>query len=212
MRIITGKYKGRHFDIPRSFKARPTTDFAKENIFNVLTGYIDFEGAEALDLFSGTGSITLELLSRGCSRVISVELDRDHHRFIQDCFTKLGWKVEGGRWREITPATDLATDSATEGYLPPPSTLHLQRGDVFRYIKSCKQQFDFIFADPPYALKELPTIPGLIFERGLLKKDGIFVFEHGKDNNFSDDPHFVEHRSYGSVNFSIFRITEPSDE
>ena len=85
MRIITGRYKGRHFDIPRSFKARPTTDFAKENIFNVLTQYIDFEGAEALDLFSGTGSITLELLSRGCSRVVSVELDRDHHRFIQQC-------------------------------------------------------------------------------------------------------------------------------
>ena len=89
MRIITGKYKGRHFDIPRSFKARPTTDFAKENIFNVLTQYIDFEGAEALDLFSGTGSITLELLSRGCSRVVSVELDRDHHRFIQQCLQKL---------------------------------------------------------------------------------------------------------------------------
>ena len=84
MRIITGRYKGRHFDIPRSFKARPTTDFAKENIFNVLTQYIDFEGTEALDLFSGTGSITLELLSRSCSRVVSVELDRDHHRFIDD--------------------------------------------------------------------------------------------------------------------------------
>ena len=208
MRIITGKYKGRHFDIPRTFKARPTTDFAKENIFNVLTQYIDFEGAEALDLFSGTGSITLELLSRGCSHVVSVELDRDHHRFIQDCFTKLGWKVEGGRWKENTSATDLTND----GILPPPSTLLLQRGDVFRYIKSCKQQFDFIFADPPYALKELPTIPSLIFERGLLKEDGIFVFEHGKDHDFSDDPHFVEHRSYGSVNFSIFRKAEPSSE
>jgi 16S rRNA (guanine(966)-N(2))-methyltransferase RsmD len=183
MRIITGKYKGRHFDIPRTFKARPTTDFAKENIFNVLAGYIDFEGAEALDLFSGTGSITLELLSRGCSRVVSVELDRDHHRFILQCLQKL----------DSQPVTPL-------------------RGDVFRYIKSCKQQFDFIFADPPYALKELPTIPSLIFERGLLKDDGIFVFEHGKDNDFSDDPHFVEHRSYGSVNFSIFRTTEPSDE
>ena len=89
MRIITGKYKGRHFDIPRTFKARPTTDFAKENIFNVLTGYIDFENAHALDLFSGTGSITLELLSRGCSQVVSVELDRDHHRFIQQCLQKL---------------------------------------------------------------------------------------------------------------------------
>jgi 16S rRNA (guanine(966)-N(2))-methyltransferase RsmD len=186
MRIITGKYKGRHFDIPRTFKARPTTDFAKENIFNVLTQYIDFEGAEALDLFSGTGSITLELLSRGCSRVVSVELDRDHHRFIQQCLQKL---ISQG-------------DS---------SVIPL-RGDVFRYIKSCKQQFDFIFADPPYALKELPTIPSLIFERGLLKEDGIFVFEHGKDNDFSGDPHFVEHRSYGSVNFSIFRTTATTSE
>jgi 16S rRNA (guanine(966)-N(2))-methyltransferase RsmD len=176
MRIITGKYKGRHFDIPKTFKARPTTDFAKENIFNVLTQYIDFEDATALDLFSGTGSITLELISRGCAHVISVELDRDHHRFIQQCVQKLG----------------------TEACVP-------LRGDVFRFIKSCKQQFDFIFADPPYALKELPTIPSLIFEKGLLKEDGIFVFEHGKNYDFSDDPHFVEHRSYGSVNFSIFR-------
>ena len=178
MRIITGKYKGRHFEIPRSFKARPTTDFAKENIFNVLTGYIDFEGATALDLFSGTGSISLELASRGCARVISVEADRDHHRFILQCLQKLG-VTEGG----VTPI----------------------RGDVFRFIKSCKQQFDFIFADPPYALKELPTIPSLIFEKNPLNPDGVFVFEHGKDQNFTDHPNFVEHRSYGSVNFSIFK-------
>ena len=203
MRIITGKYKGRHFDIPRSFKARPTTDFAKENIFNVLTQYIDFEGAEALDLFSGTGSITLELLSRGCSRVVSVELDRDHHRFICDCIGKLLNKQRTN--------TDNNGQSEIVRVSPMPNCLPL-RGDVFRYIKSCKQQFDFIFADPPYALKELPTIPSLIFERRLLKDDGIFVFEHGKDNDFSDDPHFVEHRCYGSVNFSIFRTTEPSDE
>ena len=89
MRIITGIYKGRHFDIPRSFKARPTTDFAKENIFNVLTQYVDFDGAEALDLFSGTGSISLELVSRGCQTVVSVEMDRDPHRFIQECLKKL---------------------------------------------------------------------------------------------------------------------------
>ena len=203
MRIITGRYKGRHFDIPRSFKARPTTDFAKENIFNVLTQYIDFEGTEALDLFSGTGSITLELLSRSCSRVVSVELDRDHHRFICDCIGKLLNKQRTN--------TDNNGQSEIVRVSPMPNCLPL-RGDVFRYIKSCKQQFDFIFADPPYALKELPTIPSLIFERGLLKKDGIFVFEHGKDNDFSDDPHFVEHRCYGSVNFSIFRTTEPSDE
>ena len=181
MRIITGKYKGRHFDIPRTFKARPTTDFAKENIFNVLQQYIDFDGAEALDLFSGTGSITLELLSRGCTSVISVELDRDHHRFIQQCVQKL---------------------------LTQPMTQHqvkVLRGDVFRFLKSCRQQYDFIFADPPYALKELPTIPDMVFEKELLKPDGIFVFEHGKDYDFSQHPHFVEHRAYGSVNFTIFK-------
>ena len=89
MRIITGLYKGRHFDIPRSFKARPTTDFAKENIFNVLNGYLDFSDVNALDLFSGTGSISLELLSRGCKQVVSVELDRENNAFIRQCVTKL---------------------------------------------------------------------------------------------------------------------------
>lgn len=177
MRIITGKYKGRHFDIPRSFKARPTTDFAKENIFNVLIQYVDFDEATALDLFSGTGSITLELLSRGCQQVVSVELDRDHHRFICDCLAKL---------------------DGHNACLP-------LRGEVFRFIKSCKQQFDFIFADPPYALKELSTLPDLIFDKQLLKPDGLFILEHGKDNDFAQHPHFVEHRQYGSVNFSLFR-------
>ena len=183
MRIITGKYKGRHFDIPRSFKARPTTDFAKENIFNVLAGYIDFDGAKALDLFSGTGSITLELLSRGCSRVGSIEQDRDHHRFICDCLKKLNDK-------QALPL----------------------RADVFRFLKSCHEQYDFIFADPPYALKELPQIPDLVIEKKLLKPDGIFVFEHGKDYDFSQHPYFREHRAYGSVNFSIFTSAAPASE
>ena len=183
MRIITGIYKGRHFDIPRTFKARPTTDFAKENIFNVLNGYIDLEDAIALDLFSGTGSISLELVSRGCQSVISVEADRDHHAFIKQCLKKLG------------------TDRCIA-----------LRGDVFRFIKSCHQQFDFIFADPPYALPELPTLPKLILERGLLKPNGIFVFEHGKNNRFEDVPGFIEHRAYGSVNFSIFSNREPEGE
>lgn len=183
MRIITGIYKGRHFDIPRTFKARPTTDFAKENIFNVLNGYIDLEDAIALDLFSGTGSISLELVSRGCQSVISVEADRDHHAFIKQCLKKLG------------------TDRCIA-----------LRGDVFRFIKSCHQQFDFIFADPPYALPELPTLPKLILERGLLKPNGIFVFEHGKNNSFEDVPRFIEHRAYGSVNFSIFSNREPEGE
>ena len=182
MRIITGIYKGRHFDIPRSFKARPTTDFAKENIFNVLMQYVDFEDAQALDLFSGTGSISLELVSRGCKQVVSVELDRDHHRFIQECLKKLN----------------------TDKCVP-------IRGDVFRFLKSCKQQYDFVFADPPYALKELPQIPDIIFERQLLTEEGLFVFEHGKDYDFSAHPHFLEHRSYGSVNFTLFTAKERAD-
>ena len=176
MRIITGKYKGRHFDIPRSFKARPTTDFAKENIFNVLTGYIDFEEAHALDLFAGTGSISLELLSRGCAQVVSVELDRDHAAFIRQCTTKLG------------------TDKSV-----------LVRSDVFKFLKRCHQQFDFIFADPPYALTQLSEIPSLVLDGGLLAEDGIFVFEHGANNDFSTHPRFIEHRNYGSVNFSLFK-------
>ena len=175
MRIITGKYKGRHFDIPRSFKARPTTDFAKENIFNVLVQYVDFDGATALDLFSGTGSISLELVSRGCNQVVSIEMNRDHHRFIQECLKKL----QTGTCIPI-------------------------RGDVFRFLKSCKQQFDLIFADPPYAMKELSTLPNIVFEKQLLKTEGLFVLEHGKDYDFSQHSHFIEHRQYGSVNFSLF--------
>ncbi len=176
MRIITGQFKGRHFDIPRTFKARPTTDFAKENIFNVLNGYIDFDGITALDLFAGTGSISLELVSRGCKEVVSVEKDRDHARFIADCMKK------------INAENDI-----------------LIRGDVFRFLKSCHQKFDLIFADPPYALPELDTLPDLVFEHDQLAADGVFVFEHGKHNDFSAHPRFKEHRSYGSVNFSIFR-------
>lgn len=180
MRIITGIYKGRHFDIPRSFKARPTTDFAKENIFNVIGGYVDLDGANALDLFAGTGSISLEMLSRGCSPVISVEADRDHASFIRECMKKI---------------------SADRDNI-------LIRGDVFRFIRTCKQQFDLIFADPPYALPELPTIPGLILEKKMLKPGGLLVFEHGKKNYFSSVPGFIEHRAYGSVNFSLFRTPE----
>ena len=176
MRIITGIYKGRHFDIPRTFKARPTTDFAKENIFNVLHGYLDFEDAAALDLFSGTGSISLEMLSRGCRPVVSVEMDRDHARFIAECMKKIG-----------------TNDNI------------LIKGDVFRFVKRCHQQFDLIFADPPYALETLPQLPDLILDGGLLKGGGVFVFEHGKTHDFSAHPHFVEHRSYGSVNFSLFQ-------
>jgi 16S rRNA (guanine(966)-N(2))-methyltransferase RsmD len=177
MRVITGKYKGRHFDVPRTFKARPTTDFAKENLFNVLKGYIDFdEEPTALDLFAGTGSITLELLSRGCSRVVSVEADSLHYSFICGFVQKL---------------QDLNAFPV--------------RADVFRFLSKCHEQFDFIFADPPYALPQLEQLPDIILSHQLLRPDGLFVLEHGKTQDFSQHPHLVDHRAYGSVNFSFFR-------
>ena len=119
-------------------------------------------------------------LSRGCSPVISVEADRDHASFIRECMKKI---------------------SADRDNI-------LIRGDVFRFIRTCKQQFDLIFADPPYALPELPTIPNLILEKKMLKPGGLLVFEHGKKNDFSSIPGFIEHRAYGSVNFSLFRTPE----
>lgn len=179
MRIISGIYKRRRFDVPKSFKARPTTDFAKENLFNVLySNYLDMEeGMTALDLFSGTGSITVELVSRGFEKVISVEKERAHYAFILKVLKEL-------KEEKCLPIC----------------------GDAFRFIKSSnKAQFDLIFADPPYALPGLDTIPDLIFENNLLKEGGIFVFEHGKGDSFESHPRFLEKRVYGSVNFSFFR-------
>lgn len=176
MRVITGKYKGRHFDVPSNFKARPTTDFAKENLFNVLRGYVDFEDLEVLDLFSGTGSLTLEFLSRGCSRVVSVEKDSRHYAFIR------------------TIVASLKDPAAT-----------LLRMDALKYIEKSEDSFDLVFADPPYALPELPELPERVMNSVLLKDGAIFVLEHGKNYDFSARPYFVEHREYGSVNFSLFR-------
>ena len=188
MRIVSGIYKGRRFDVPHSFKARPTTDFAKENLFNIFSNLIDFNGQiQALDLFAGTGSITLELLSRGCEQVVSIEKDRDHYAFICKVLKELG----------DTHCVPL-------------------KADVFKYISHCKQQFDLIFADPPYALPNLASLPDLIIENALLKDNGLFVLEHGKDHQFENHPYFMQHRSYGAVNFSFFRpivkATETSDE
>lgn len=176
MRIISGIYGRRRFDVPSSFSARPTTDFAKENLFNVISNLIDLDGAKALDLFAGTGSISFELLSRGCQSVTAVEKNQAHASFIA--------KV----------SKELKTDS-----------LNLIRGDVFRYLQATpSRSFDFIFADPPYALKELPEVPALVLERDLLRDGGIFVMEHPKANDFSTLHAFNQRRVYGAVNFSIF--------
>ena len=175
MRIISGIYKSRRFDVPRNFKARPTTDFAKENIFNVISNLIDLDDCVALDLFAGTGSISFELISRGCKQVICVEKDFVHYEFIKK----------------------IQKDLKTEALIP-------LKADVFRFLEDCQQQFDVIFADPPYALKELKKIPLLIIEKALLKDNGIFIMEHPKEYDFSNIPCFNQQRIYGAVNFSLF--------
>ena len=178
MRVISGIYKRRRFDVPHSFKARPTTDFAKENLFNVLTNnYIDFEdGITALDLFAGTGSISIELVSRGCDRVISIEKDPQHLAFINQVMKEV----------------------KTDKCFP-------MRADVFRYIERCSEQFDFIFADPPYDSEHYDLLVSLIFENNLLKDDGMLVVEHNKFIDFKEHPRFIEQRRYGKVNFSFFK-------
>lgn len=178
MRIISGRYKHRRFDVPKSFKARPTTDFAKENLFNILGNNIDFDGITALDLFSGTGSIALELISRGAKSVVAIEERREHARFIASIAEKLDCKAQ----------------------------LKLIVGDALSYIskQGRSNSFDLIFADPPYALDELPTIPTTIFSSNLLKPDGLLVLEHPSNFSFEELPQFTGHRKYGSVNFSFF--------
>lgn len=187
MRIIGGKYKRRRFDVPKSFNARPTTDFAKENLFNVLQHYIDLEGITALDLFSGTGSISVELLSRGASRVVALEQRREHATFIHSVAKELGEEKH----------------------------LQVLQADVFRFLRGAKSQsslYDFIFADPPYKLSEIAVLPELILSSGLLKPDGLLVVEHPQQYDFSSLPHFAERRVYGSVNFSLFFLGEESSE
>lgn len=177
MRIISGKYGRRRFQVPASFNARPTTDFAKENLFNVLENLVEWGDLDALDLFAGTGSIAFEMLSRGCRSVTAVELNYKHALFIE--------KV----------AKELRTNE-----------LNLIKGDVLRYLSSAtRHPFGLVFADPPYDLPELPELPNLVLNGNLLLEGGIFVLEHSKNHRFSTYPYFTQQRIYGSVNFSIFR-------
>lgn len=176
MRIISGKYRGRTITPPRNLRARPTTDFAKENIFNVLGNLVDFEDLDVLDLFSGTGSISYEFASRGVRSVTSVEVNSVHHNFIRQT------------------ARELEFDN-----------FYAVRANVFLYLKSCTKQFDLIFSDAPYDLEGSEEVIRLVFERDLLGEDGILVFEHSKDRDFSNHEKFWQLRSYGSVQFSMFR-------
>ena len=177
MRIISGTFKARRIDTPHNITARPTTDFAKEGLFNVLNNLIDFEDIDVLDLFAGTGSISLEFISRGVNNVVSVEINDLHCTFIRKTCTLLGV-----------------------------DNLLLTRGDVFRFLSSSHMKFDVIFADPPYDLQQLPLLPDLIFKHDLLKPEGLFILEHSAKNNFENHPNFLEHRHYGNVNFSFFKM------
>ena len=175
MRIISGKYKGRRIPTFGKLDARPTTDFAKEGLFNVLNNHLDFEHLKVLDLFSGTGSISFELISRGCDSVVAVEQNEKHCAYI----------------RKI--AKELEADQLT-----------VLKSDVFKFITSCKFKFDLIFADPPYQLPTLTQLPDLILGQGLLNEEGLFVLEHSDKQSFTAHPRFAFHKRYGNVNFSFF--------
>lgn len=175
MRIIGGRLKGKGILPPRGYKARPTTDFAKEGLFNVLDNEYEFEDLKVLDLFSGTGSIAYEFASRGAARVCCVEMDRDNSAFIR---------------RE---ATRLGLDNVT-----------VVRDNVFEFLPVCREKYDIIFADPPYSLEGLETIPDKLFSMDILYPERYFILEHGDEHSFSTHPLFVKEKVYGRVHFSFF--------
>lgn len=175
MRIISGSCGGRTINPPKNLRARPTTDFAKENLFNVLGNVVDFEGIDVLDLFAGTGSISYEFASRGAASVTSVEINAVHYNFIRATAKSFGL-----------------------------TNIHPVKANVFLYLKSCAKKYDVIFSDAPYDLEGSEAVVDMVLEKGLLNEGGIFIFEHSKDKDFSSHPRFSRLRSYGSVQFSIF--------
>ena len=165
--------------MPTNISARPTTDFARENIFNVIENLVDLEGAAALDLFAGTGAISLEFLSRECAHVTAVEKAATQYNFIK--------KVTG----------QLNEHNIT-----------LLRGDALRFLDSCSTPFDVVFADPPYDMDGFGDVPRRILESGAVKDGTLVIVEHSKAYDFSLLPGFFDHRVYGSVNFSLFRVSK----
>lgn len=176
MRIVGGKYKGRHFTPGKKFKARPTTDMAKESLFNILQNTIDFEAIKVLDLFAGTGSISFEFASRGCTDITTVELNFNHIAFIKDTIDKLQEKA-----------------------------IRVVKTNAFVFAEHFKEKYDLIFADPPYDMRNFSAVPGLIFDNNLLKEGGLFILEHSGEYDFSKLPQFKNLRRYGSVHFSFFK-------
>lgn len=175
MRIIGGKLKGKSICPPENYKARPTTDFAKEGLFNVLDNEYEFADLKVLDLFGGTGSIAFEFASRGASRVYCVEMARENASFIK------------------TEAERLGLPNVT-----------MVRANVFDFLPLCREKFDIIFADPPYALEGLENLPDKVFELDLLHPGCYFILEHGAEHSFSSHPRFIKEKNYGRVHFSFF--------
>ena len=176
MRIIGGEHGGRKFNPPSKMPyTRPTTDIAKEGLFNVLQHQLDFESLKTLDLFGGTGSISYELASRGVQDLTIVEKDSQMYEFIKKT------------------SAALRMDS-----------LKTIKMDVFRFLQQCTEQFDFIFAGPPYALANIDDLPRLIFEKKLLNENGWFVLEHTPRNNYKSFPFYKSEKNYGTTIFTIF--------
>ena len=176
MRIISGKFGGRRINPPAEMPyTRPTTDIAKEGLFNILQHQLTIDGMKTLDLFGGTGSISFELASRGASDLTIVEKDVTMFNFIKKTVDSL--KIEN---------------------------IRLVKADVFKFLNDCKDSFDFIFAGPPYALKNIDDLPKLVVGKGLLNPDGWFVLEHTRRNNYEGWPSFAASRNYGTTVFSFF--------
>lgn len=178
MRIIRGSHRGRQIFAPKSLPVRPTTDYAKEGLFNILEHTFDFDGLEVLDLFAGTGSISYEFASRGCKNIVAVDNHNACTSFINDTAGKLSF-----------------------------DNLKAIRMDVFKFIKNNKKPYSLVFADPPYTLESLPEIPGLVLNENLLYEGGWLVLEHAGFHDFSQNPFFIERRNYGEVNFSFFEFS-----
>lgn len=177
MRIISGKFKGRRFHPPaKNWPTRPTTDFAKEGLFNILQNNLDFETLKVLDLFGGTGNHSYEFISRGVTDVTYVDKFGGCIKFV----------------RKTAEALDI------QGFIK------IVQSDVFKFMERTNEKYDYIFAGPPYPLPTLDTIPGKIFEHDLLNPGGWFVMEHNPNHDFQDDPHFLQMRNYGKTIFSFF--------
>ncbi|MBO6068841.1 MAG: RsmD family RNA methyltransferase [Bacteroidales bacterium] len=176
MRIIGGRLRGKSILPPANYAARPTTDFAKEGLFNTLTNEMDFETISMLDLFSGTGSISYEAASRGCPDIVSVEMNPANARFIKQTAAALG--LNG---------------------------MQVVHHNVFDFLNICTKKFDFVFADPPYAIDNLEGIPDKVFGADILNEGALLVLEHPGTFDFKDHPNFVKERKYGNVHFSYFR-------